>query len=194
MNTIKTSLAVGTSTLMLLANTGVVFGADLKISKTGANSVNLVSVSNKTVTSVVQSNKSNVVNSVSVVQNTGDNSASKNTGKGMVVSGNAAAMVLIANGGSSNELTHHGDDCGCVEAPSSSVSNTGYKSVNKVSVSTLNLKSTIQSNISNRLNKVGVLQNTGDNDADKNTGSGVVVSGDTDVVVELLNEADSNTH
>jgi len=69
MKIIKTSLALGTGAVMMLVNTSLVFGNDVVVRKTGANSYNKVVMSSKFVQSMSQLNVSNVSNNVMVSQN-----------------------------------------------------------------------------------------------------------------------------
>ena len=194
MKIIKTSLALGTGAVMMLVNTSLVFGNDVVVRKTGANSYNKVVMSSKFVQSMSQLNVSNVSNNVMVSQNTGNNSADKNTGDGEVMTGDASAGVFVMNPGNSNELTGL-EACGCEQdMVTTKVSNTGYKSTNMVKLSKFNMMKTMQKNLSSRLNMVGVVQNTGLNTSDKNTGDGSVEGGSVEVMVDVANEGDSNTN
>ncbi len=194
MKIIKTSLALGTGAVMMLVNTSLVFGSDVVVKKTGANSYNKVVMSSKFVQSMSQLNVSNVNNQVMVSQNTGNNSADKNTGSGDVMTGDASAGVLVMNAGNSNELTGL-ESCGCEqEMVTTKVSNTGYKSTNMVKLNRVNMMKTMQKNLSSRLNMVAVAQNTGLNTSDKNTGDGSVDGGSVEVMVDVANEGDSNTN
>lgn len=194
----KLNIAVASGLLSVLMPVSMVFatsdGSSVTIDTTGANSYNKASVKNVCMTSVSQSNKSSVVNQIMVEQNTGGNTANKNTGDGSVKTGDATVAIAIDNAGNSNEL--EGGDCCCEQASQSttvSVMNTGYKSTNKTTVKNVTKTSKKQKNVSSKLNAVGVGQNTGSNASDKNTGSGEVDTGSTDVVVEVHNEGDSNT-
>lgn len=197
MNIIKSSLALGTGTLLMLAaSTSFVFGSDATIDTTGANSDNKIVISSNCSQVTSQSNTSNVVNQVMVAQNTGGNSANKNTGDGSVTTGDVSASVMIMNAGNSNELTGT-PSCCCdqlQEAVTTTVTNTGYKSTNKVKVVKSSVTKTKQKNVSNKVNGVAVAQETGLNKSNKNTGSGTVDTGSVGVGVELLNEGDSNTN
>lgn len=168
-------------------------GLKLNIDTTGAKSKNSILIKNTCINNVKQSNKSEVANQVMVDLNTGSNSASKNTGSGTVVTGDASAVVLVHNSGNSNEL--ESNNCCCEQSTKSSfkVSNTGYKSSNVASVVSSSKTTKLQKNVSAKLNAVGVMLNTGLNKTDKNTGDGESETGSTEVLVEIHNEGDSNT-
>ena len=195
----KISLALSSGLLSVLLPATMVFasvdGTVAKVDATGADSYNKAVVKNICINKVKQSNTSAVVNQVMIEQNTGNNTASKNTGDGSVTTGDASAAVTIDNAGNSNELT--GNDCCCEQLTAGStktvVTNTGYNSTNVAKAKTVTKSSKKQKNVSNKLNGVLVGQDTGSNKTNKNPGNGGTDTGMTDVLVEVHNEGDSNT-
>lgn len=72
------------------------------------------------------------------------------------------------------------------------VTNTGYHSTNRVSMTMRNVRARLQTNFSRVWNGVNSTGDTGNNDANRNTGDASVVSGDVSTSVLVSNEANLN--
>lgn len=193
MTFIKQTAVAISSAALLFSTVGVVGATNTTdISNTGAKSINKVTVTNKTVTSVVQKNVSSVKNSISIGANTGGNKANKNTGDGSADSGNVSVNVLVANGGSVNAAMVD-NPCDCLdEDVETTISDTGYKSINKVTVKKVAASKTKQANFSKIANWLNIFADSGHNQSSQNTGDGTAESDDVTVDIEVVNEASSN--
>lgn len=187
MTNFKSKLAASVITVALLgtAFAPATFAAN-KIKNNGADSINKVKIKVKNKKVVNQTNETLVVNGVLVAQNTGGNEANKNTGDGdvSVDSGNADATVTnkTTTGGNAATLT----GCGCPAGDEdNTIQGNGTGSKNKIKTVNKNKTEVTQSNSTAVINLVGVLQNTGGNSANQNTGAGDVTvdSGDADATV-----------
>lgn len=154
------------------------------VTNNGAQSNNTVNVSNSngSGSGVKQVNNSTIVNGVTVKQNTGNNSASFNTGGDTgIETGNAASTVTVAVGGSANVAST--DDCGCTSNTTVNISDNGARSDNTVNIkngSKYAKKANVQKNNSVITNAVAVKQVTGKNKAKFNTGGSTgVATGNT---------------
>ena len=138
------SFAMFAFVVAVLAPAGAHAATKITISGNGADSYNKVKISKaekkkarKARKAARQKNKNKIKNMISVSQNTGQNSADKNTGGGNVdlTSGDATATVKVTNKTTGNTAT--GDNCGCVEDDSLTikVKDNGADSTNKVYVS-----------------------------------------------------------
>lgn len=164
----------------------------------GVDSNNVATINNNNSTSVSQSNVATINNSIAVSSNTGDNSASRNTGGDVKVNtGDSGVKVGIEN--FANQNSAKVDDC-CKVGGNTSVANSGNGD-SSYNDATLNAtKSTVlgQTNYANIANAVEVQSNTGGNEADKNTGNGFnsgvsVTTGDSLVgPIKITNNANSN--
>lgn len=191
----KKVIALIAATAMLAATATPSFAWSFKIKNNGADSFNKIKFSQRSFSSFKQSNKSFVHNSVGIVTNTGGNEANKNTGDGdtTVKSGKATTNVTITNEGDTNVAIP--DDCGCPDTDGDVViKGNGDDSENKVEIHTSNSSWQSQSNFSVVHNSVGVSTNTGDNEANKNTGDGTnsVTSGNAETTVSITNHGDTN--
>lgn len=190
----KKNIAAGAAAgALLLSQVGVVAAADMgTIQTTGNRSKNIIEIMRQHKSYSSQSNDSSVKNDISVSINTGENSASKNTGDGEVQSGAASVGIFVGNAGNTNQMT--ADDCGCPEEDTDSlIEETGNKSYNKIRVQSSFWEKFMQRNRSRVSNDFDVDVETGDNNTDKNTGNGSTTSEDAEVVIEVVNEADMNS-
>ena len=183
--------AVSAGSMFLSMATTTFAATTLEISGNGTDSKSTISAENSGSTTVLQSNSAIVTNNITSNSNTGDNSASKNTGGEVTVhTGDAKSEVKVENNLNSN--TAH-VDC-CVKGDTDVVvSGNGYDSDNSVKVKEARDNSVYQNNAANVENKVDAKANTGKNDANKNTGGDVVVStGDAQTKVDVSTAANSN--
>lgn len=158
---------------------------------TGADSDNDVVLNVDTNTFVDQSNKGHVLNEINLNANTGGNEANKNTGEGHIQTGDVATGVGVAN--SLNTNVADIDGCGgCDMDLYGSNNKTGADSDNDVKIDFDKVNRLEQNNTANIRNKINQQLNTGDNQANKNTGMGDISTGDVDSVSLVENQANQN--
>jgi hypothetical protein len=142
---------------------------------------------------VTQANQAVQRNTVDVSQNTGYNSANKNTGgKIEITTGVTEAAVGIANAANENSVTV--DSCGCDETSVSAKNvGNGNRSHNTAKVSDTKSTSVSQYNHAKQINTVRVAQDSGSNEANKNTNGSVNIStSNTTTTANIDNVANSN--
>lgn len=188
---IKKLVAAAGATVMLLSTSGIAFGATIDVNNTGADSRNTVRIREARMNYVYQSNSNSIDNNIVIKQNTGYNSASKNTGNGEVKTGDAIADVIITNSVAGNEAP---DPCDCdagLHDDDVTVEKTGQDSKNEVDIRRETRNSYKEMNRNRIRNMAKFMQNTGENSADKNTMNGDVDTGHTHVVIDVLNGANN---
>jgi hypothetical protein len=187
---ISSGLFAATATASLFLATSA-FAADVGNSNTGADSDNDATVKIDNSATINQTNNTTIKNDISAMANTGDNSASKNTGDGTVSSGDISGGVSVENTGSKNSLDPSALASGDLSL-SASNSQTGADSDNTALVGIDNDLDLTMHNTANVENNICALLNTGGNTADKNTGDGMVSSGDIDFTIGVINNLNSN--
>ncbi|MEX0621547.1 MAG: hypothetical protein WD187_00935 [Candidatus Woykebacteria bacterium] len=167
-------------------------------SNTGADSYNEAGTNTNNTSNTDINNTAKIDNLVEGDSNTGDNSANKNTGNGLVNTGNAslagnvettANTISIGSVGSCGS----GGSCGTVSIKDLEAANdkTGSGSFNMADNNTNNETGTSIDNDADLYNYVDFDSNTGNNSADKNTGNGIVTTGDSDVILTAVNTANN---
>lgn len=182
------------ATAALLANSvGAVFAetTSLVITGNGADSHNTTGVAVQNTTSVVQDNYANISNNVNASSSTGSNSANKNTnGEVSISTGDASTGVAVSNSANSNVANIEG--CCAVDA-SVEISGNGADSRNEAGLSLGTSTEVFQTNVAHIDNDIDADSDTGNNEADKNTGGNVeVTTGNADTTVLVDNVANSN--
>lgn len=190
----------------------VLGGIDSSNDITGSDSDNSASTDVNNSNTILIDNNGNIVNNYYLDANTGDNSADKNTGDGSITTGDANVVFNLINflnntflGGNGelllgvvNIFGNYGgnivlDGLDSAGAPyyggylGSSNDTTGADSNNDANTSVNNDTDISLNNSADILNNLTLDANTGDNDADKNTGSGSISSGDTNANVDVTN-------
>ncbi|MEK7166577.1 MAG: hypothetical protein AAB874_07250 [Patescibacteria group bacterium] len=165
-------VAVGLSTGALVAQSMILPAfaeITIVVNGNGSNSDPNVNVASTNTTTVNQTNTANVKNDIDAKANTGDNSADDNTGGDINIdTGEAKALVEVSNKLNSNEAQV---DCGgCPADVNVEVSGNGTYSQPDVNLALTNTTWVTQDNTANVENDVEVKANSGDNDADDNTG------------------------
>jgi len=178
--------AMTAGALLLNVATPALAGTTLEISGNGSDSDNTVDVSTSNNTAVVQNNEAHVNNNIKVESNTGENTADDNTGGDVEIeTGDADTEVNVSNSLNSNQASV---DC-CNEGDTEvKISGNGSDSDNDVKLNQTNGKDSgvFQTNKANVNNKVDVDSDTGDNDADDNTGGNVTIkTGDASTTVNV---------
>jgi hypothetical protein len=180
---------------LILANTATASAATTVANTgNGVDSRNDSTVSSQNNTVVSQDNVSSITNSISVSSNTGDNDANRNTnGNVHIDTGDAATSVAIQNVANSNMAQV--DAC-CDAGADVTVANEGNgdSSDNDAHLDKINNTALFQTNDAAVDNAVEVDANTGNNDANSNTGGDVAVSTGDALVGPLLigNSLNSN--
>jgi hypothetical protein len=178
------------------------YGSTATNATTGADSNNIAVVDSNQNQNATISNTAGVNNDITLTANTGDNTASKNTGSGSITTGDANVMSNLVNfvnntfnvqnwlfgivnvfgtwtgnaqfGAGDSGTTIPSSETGSANANNS---NTGADSNN---VATIDNHQSTDWTINNNLNyqqSLNVKANTGKNTADKNTGSGDIQTG-----------------
>jgi hypothetical protein len=167
--------------------------SDISVSNdhTGYKSDNDATVDINNDADLLQNNELRVNNDLDIKANTGDNSADKNTGDGSVTSGDADVDVVISTTGNTNDLSMSG--MGGSSDFDISNDTTGAKSDNDAKVDVDNDLDLTQKNDSCLTTDGDIKAESGENTADKNTGDGSVMGGDTEVDVQVSADVNVNT-
>jgi hypothetical protein len=188
-----TALATGA----LLANTVLpaFAGTTIEISGNGADSKNKAEVDIDQSTYVEQSNQADIDNHVYAKADSGDNDANRNTGGGVSVdTGDASTTVSVSNQANSNVADV--DCCGTGDVDVL-ISGNGDSSRNRVNLDVNDDPETgtlvVQKNSADIDNDVKAKAETGDNDANRNTGGDVsIMTGMATTGVTVSNSANCN--
>lgn len=173
--------------IVLLA--GPVLASEATNDTTGANSTNNASITFSNETSVENNNNAWVDNNAWLNSNTGGNSASMNTGDGTINTGNAGIELVLENQFNMNETSIEGNLNGSGTVGNS---NTGFNSENNASITEENEINVENDNELSIRNNIRGNANTGDNEADKNTGDGSITTGDASIRVNVKNKGNEN--
>jgi hypothetical protein len=163
---------------------------------TGAESENNASVETHNSAKVTAHSDADIRNVINGMLGTGHNKADRNTGNGTVHSGDASADVDINNKANNSTVSITGTSMG-VSMPSVTNSTTGAESENNAWVKTHNSLDIDVHNDGDVHNCVTVDNETGNNKASYNTGSGSVTSGDASLDFDLsttLNTSSVTVH
>jgi len=191
----KQLTSVLASIAMISSSVMPAFAATIELSGNGSNSQNQATVQVNNTTQVIQNNDTDVDNDVDVDADTGNNEANSNTGGEVSVdTGDAIVDVKVANDVNRNHVEL--DNCGTCDSGDTDVliQGNGDNSRNKVGLSRNNDLFVTQYNEADIETDVDVDADTGDNEANSNTGGDVeVLTGDALVGVKILNTANINT-
>lgn len=174
---------------------------------TGANSDNLA-LNEDSANIIVTNNNYAVLNSdVIAVTDTGHNQANKNTGNAYVETGDANVGLTVVNVANTDILgiqttefdvfdDHKGDiiiDIASLNSKTNQSSNadTGSDSSNTSSTNSNTSLTFINTNNATVANDLVIDAVTGKNEADKNTGNGSIVTGDANVMANVVNLVNS---
>lgn len=184
--------ALSAGAMLLSLSSPVMAATTLEITGNGADSTSTVKLENTGATYVAQDNTAVVTNDIHTSSNTGENTASKNTGGGVtVMTGDASTDVKVANVLNTNTASVN---CCSAQGVDVLVSGNGADTANKVEVATGKDISVYQDNLATVKNDVSAKTETGDNSAYKNTGGDVVVvTGDAKTSVDIATTANSNS-
>jgi len=167
---------------------------NVKISGNGAYSNNEVGLTTANTNVVTQNNNATVNNKIDSDADTGDNDAHSNTGGTVLIgTGDATANVSVSTTANVNSAKI-GGGLG-LSNPSASfvISGNGAGSDNKIAALLANTNVLNQSNVARVTNDVDADADTGDNDANFNTGGDVFIgTGDAKVDVTVDNAVNFN--
>jgi len=143
---------------------------------------------------VGQYNYADVTNKVDADSDTGDNDAKDNTGGDVeVITGDASTSVSISTTANANWAVVGGNGDGEGGSVSLRIVDNGSNSDNKIKLDLDSTLAIVQSNVADVFNKVDADADTGDNDANDNTGGAVSIeTGDADTTVEVDNFVNFN--
>lgn len=186
-------------------------------SNTGANSNNSAIINSNESTTIKNNNDATVGNNFDLKANTGNNSASYNTGNGNIKTGDANVSLnlmnlvnssfMAAKSGLVGVINIFGNWIGDLLLPknligqggqvsganvSAANSSTGSNSTNDATTAINNALDINNDNNADLTNKVNVSNNTGGNDGSYNTGNGGVASGQTMTKLNLSNLVNQN--
>lgn len=219
--TIDTGDANNSGTILTSGNTnsttsetGSGSGATIVNTDNESDSNNSGSVSVNDTDNTTQYNSATVNNDLTLGSTTGDNESSGNVGNTTITTGDANTAGTIINavntnidGVMVNEFNivddHVGDvildfSTGCISGCGSGDtavvnSGNGSNSTNTGEVDTTNTENTFQTNEATLINDMILFSDTGNNDADENTGgNSTITTGDANVSANILNFANNN--
>jgi hypothetical protein len=167
---------------------------EIKVAGNGADSENVVGYETKSENKIDQNNDADFDNNVKhLYAKTGNNDANKNTGGDVSVeTGDASVKVAVTNWANANSARiggahDNGNDVSLI------ILENGADSDNSIKVEMESESEIDQDNEADFDNNIGGSANSGDNDADKNTGGEVMIeTGDATVDVTVDNMANFN--
>jgi hypothetical protein len=168
-----------------------------KNKETGAKSINNANSLLKNEIDVENKNVANLENEADICLNTGNNSASFNTGGAeipvdpRVVTGDARGAAEINNDFINSNSTSVSGPVGPLTLESANKV-TGFESVNNANAQLKNDIDVNNENFADVKNDVKIKADTGNNMADSNTGSGLVVTGDAEAKAKIKNNLNVN--
>jgi hypothetical protein len=195
MNKLVKQVTVGIATAALLAVTAVpsaFASSSVGVGGNGAFSSNDVDIDNNCRVDVTQANETDIRNAIRNYASTGGNNASFNTGGSVVIhTGDASSNVDVSNAAGSNVLS---GVSGCGGGSTSvGIHGNGAFSDSSVDVSNWSREQWKQYNETRFLNSVYNTMTTGNNSANFNTGSDIVIyTGNAHSSTTLENQAGSN--
>lgn len=190
----KKIIAIFSSVLLLAGSALPVFAdSTITITGNGTGSTNTTTVASQQATVVDQSNSSTINNDVNSSSNSGGNTSSYNTGGGVSIeTGSAKTQTTISN--TTNSNVANVDNCNCGTGNTDlKISGNGADTKNTIGAVLQNQTDLKQTNSADVNNDVNATSNTGENNANSNTGGGVVVmTGDATTKVDLMTSANQN--
>jgi len=191
MKLIKTALISGVFAAFAVLP---VMADEVTIADNGAKSDNTVKIVDESSTGVLQGNATIVVTVAEVKSDSGDNTASKNTGGDTTgKTGDASSLLKVSVEGGSNEASLP-EPCGCPDSNVVKIKDNGYKSDNKVVIKDSSSTFVGQGNLTGVLTLAKVASDTGDNKANANTGGNTKIkTGKASSTLKVKVTGSSNT-
>jgi hypothetical protein len=164
------------------------------ISGNGSDTDNEANVAVSNSTYVTQTNVADISNNVDIDSDTGDNDANDNTGGDVTIeTGDASAEVGISNSANANVASVSNSSEGEGDGLSIWITGNGADSSNLLNLALASSTVVDQSNYADVSNDVDVDADSGDNDAEDNTGGDVMIeTGDAEVEVGVDNAVNFN--
>ena len=159
-------------------------------STAGASSQNNASSDNSNQTDIQNNNNSQTINNTGASSSSGQNSASYNTGSGIVTTGQSDTSSSIGNQSNANQTAIGQTGNNSSSTPSNSI--TGQDSQNNASSAQTDQTDISNDNDSDTQNNLYVEKITGLNSSDYNTGAGVVDTDWASTFLRLYNENNEN--
>lgn len=177
MNKLTYKIGAGIATAAILAATLApsAFAASITIRDNGGHSTNKAKIKNSKVTVVGQSTNTSAHTHVDNKAKTGGNTANGNTGDGGVSIDTGLASnitTVLVTGGSNSAILP--DPCGCQEDDSIIISDNGHRSRNTARINNENILAVDQNTSTRAWTHVDSEAKTGYNQANDNTGDGLV--------------------
>lgn len=191
MTQLTTKAATGLATAAILASvfTPAAFAnTKVKVNHNGALSKNTVTVKNTKTSHTTQTNWAAIFNLTGIFQNTGNNSASFNTGSGDTSVDSGKATATVTNKTTTGDNVATDPSCGCSNGNVNvTEAHNGARSTNTVNVTNDSTTTVSQTNEAVVVNGTLVGQNTGNNNASFNTGAGDVSADSGDASATVTN-------
>ena len=193
---VLSSTTAGVNSLMLGSDDSAGAKLSAMIVENGSDSKNLLDVAHKVDTAIDQDNKTWVKNDVDTANNTGNNEAEDNTGDEVIIdTGNAATGIGIETMASFNVADVV--DCGCALDGEIKIAGNGTESASEAEVELKDDLEVFQENDDDTINQVDGWLDTGNNEADDNTGDEysdpAIYTGNADGVATVENVSGVNT-
>lgn len=163
---------------------------DVKISGNGSNSQNTADVSQTTTHQINQTNSVSVTNTTHVNADTGNNTASNNSGTTLIETGAIHSNIDIQNSRINFSIDNQSET---VSNQTIKIAGNGANSINDVVSHLNNSNQTFSSNFATIVNNAVQNLNTGSNFAQGNNGSVAITTGNILSSVNIVNE-DINTN
>ncbi|KKW00227.1 MAG: hypothetical protein UY33_C0014G0038, partial [Candidatus Amesbacteria bacterium GW2011_GWA1_48_9] len=188
----KILAAASAGTMFLSLASPVLADNTIEIIGNGYDSENEVEVELENETSVYQHNKAIIINDIDADAETGENDANQNTGGTTgILTGNARTSVAISNMLNSNSASV---DCCSAGDTTVKIAENGAESENEVELELENEIDIYQDNFAKVKNEVDADAETGENDANQNTGGSVgILTGKATTSVAISNMLNSNS-
>ena len=171
------STTVNTQDIQVSCNTCDPTSVTVVNENTGAGSTNEASAQTQNETTVEASNYADVTNTVTITQQTGGNTASYNTGNGVISTGDVTSTIAVQTTANQGSVAI-GKESFQQASILSKNSGTGAFSTNTAqatSFTTIGLDMIHNANVENTLKAEAI---TGENTANYNTGDGLITTGD----------------
>lgn len=165
---------------------------DAENNTTGALSTNNASVMFTNTLDIDSTNEGTMENNLTVVGNTGANSASTNTGTGSATSGSATSFSSAMNTANGNSFMWHANVSNRLFNDMAKNMTTGFDSDNNATTSLDNSLTFDALNTGSFTTDSLTVLNTGDNHSDSNTGDGLARSGNASGSQVITNEGNLN--
>ncbi len=194
MTNFKKQLAsvVAVSAVLLNIATPAFASTSITISGNGEQSNNTTNVATTNNTTVQQSNSANVTNTVNAKAESGDNTASGNTGGNVGVQSGAATVNSSVTNTLNSNVAQVNCNCGTGDT-TVKVAGNGENSDNDLNLAQTNTNSLVQQNDANVTNDVHAKANSGDNTAYSNTGGDTtIIAGPATVTSDVTTTANAN--